>query len=591
MGITVFEIFLKPAHKAGFFITNFWWQIHEQYIQLFSLVVAPVTCGTALLYVLLNPPFVRVFLFKRNEVLIFSHITTEPGKVTSISLARDYIESPLALYSALNKPNSLLLESAEIDSKDNVKSLILADSALRLVCNGNQVEIQALSNNGQQLLTFIAERAENCQVTTNEERVTLEYLPLADDLDEASRLVSDNAFSALRTLINQIENTTNSTYGVFLGGAFAYDMVANFESLPTVAEGENSCPDYVFYLAETLVIIDHQQKTTELIGNVFSGPQVHANCFEVGQELETLNKLCDDLAPFVATEQQIQAHESVDVSDEVFCQQVTKLKQNIIDGDVFQVVPSRTFSLPCSAPLSAYAKLKEQNPSPYMFYMQDENFTLFGASPESALKYDASSNQVEVYPIAGTRARGKYDNGEINPDLDSKIELDLRDDAKERAEHIMLVDLARNDIARIAVAGSRHVTELLKVDRYSQVMHLVSRVVGQLKPQLDALHAYQACMNMGTLVGAPKVRAAELIRQTEQKRRGSYGGAVGYLTGNGSMDTCIVIRSAFVKDHIAYVQAGAGVVFDSVAQAEANETKQKAQAVLRAIKSTYQGAN
>ena len=151
----------------------------------------------------------------------------------------------------------------------------------------------------------------------------------------------------------------------------------------------------------------------------------------------------------------------------------------------------------------------------------------------------------------------------------------------------MLVDLARNDVARISVAGTRFAKELLKVDRYSQVMHLVSRVVGTLKPELDALHAYQACMNMGTLVGAPKVRAAELVRQTEGKRRGSYGGAVGYLTGDGAMDSCIVIRSAFVENNIAYVQAGAGVVFDSDPISEANETRAKAQAVITAIKSTY----
>lgn len=155
----------------------------------------------------------------------------------------------------------------------------------------------------------------------------------------------------------------------------------------------------------------------------------------------------------------------------------------------------------------------------------------------------------------------------------------------------MLVDLARNDVARISIPGTRHVKELLKVDRYSQVMHLVSRVVGQLKPELDALHAYQACMNMGTLVGAPKVKAAQLVREVEQKRRGSYGGAVGYLTGDGTMDSCIVIRSAFVKNNIAYVQAGAGVVHDSEPQLEADETRAKAQAVIKAIISSLEEQN
>lgn len=219
--------------------------------------------------------------------------------------------------------------------------------------------------------------------------------------------------------------------------------------------------------------------------------------------------------------------------------------------------------------------------------MQDADFTLFGASPESALKYATETNQVEIYPIAGTRQRGKNTDGSINLDLDGRIELELRCDMKENAEHMMLVDLARNDVARISEAGTRYVADLLKVDRYSHVMHLVSRVVGQLRSDLDALHAYQACMNMGTLTGAPKIRAMQLIRDVEKRRRGSYGGAVGYITGHGDMDTCIVIRSAYVEDGIASVQAGAGVVYDSVPQAEADETRGKAQAVISAIRKAH----
>jgi anthranilate synthase component 1 len=522
--------------------------------------------------------------------LIFSHITTTPGEVTSIRQRRDYIDSPLSLYAALDKNNSLLLESAEIDSKDNVKSIIVVDAALRIECQGRQVVINALSNNGKQLLAHLASHVENCHKVLNGSTLTLEYTTYEGHQNEYSKLKADNAFSALRTCINKIKRNSDTPFSVFLGGVFAYDMVANFEQLSYVPNGKNTCPDYVFYLAETLVLIDHQEKTTELIGNVFNGPDVHANCFEIGKQLESLNQQCDEAKPYKPSLISGESHVTVDIEDNKFCEQVNKLKNNIIDGDIFQVVPSRTFTLPCEQPLAAYQRLKTQNPSPYMFYMRDQKFTLFGASPESALKYCIKSNQVEVYPIAGTRQRGKFTDGTINPDLDSRIELELRDDKKERAEHLMLVDLARNDVARISVPGTRHAKELLKVDRYSQVMHLVSRVVGQLKPDLDALHAYQACMNMGTLVGAPKVKAAELVRQTEKLRRGSYGGAVGYLTGDGTMDTCIVIRSAFVKNGVAHVQAGAGVVFDSIAQAEANETRAKAQAVINAVQSTYQGA-
>ncbi|BDF94487.1 MULTISPECIES: anthranilate synthase component 1 [Pseudoalteromonas] len=521
--------------------------------------------------------------------MIFSHITTTPGEVTSITEVREYIHSPLALYGLLDKDNSLLLESAEIDSKDSVKSLILVDCALKIICTGKTVTVTAQSNNGLQLLPYLQTKLDNCHTQLDGLTLSIEYQGTDSNIDEASKLIADNAFSALRCCINNISSTTENPFSLFLGGVFAYDMVANFEQLSEVPDGENSCPDYVFYLAETLVVIDHQAKTTELIGNVFNGPDVHANCFEVGKKLERLNALCDEADSFTANQSTGSSEVTVDISDEDYCQQVNTLKKHIVDGDIFQVVPSRTFSLACANPLHAYSQLKKQNPSPYMFYMRDSEFALFGASPESALKFCADSQQVEVYPIAGTRPRGKFANGQINPDLDSRIELELRNDQKERAEHLMLVDLARNDVARISVPGTRHAKELLKVDRYSQVMHLVSRVVGTLKPELDALHAYQACMNMGTLVGAPKVSAAELVRQTEGKRRGSYGGAVGYLTGDGAMDSCIVIRSAFVKNNIAYVQAGAGVVYDSDPQSEANETRAKAQAVITAIQSTYQG--
>ena len=218
-----------------------------------------------------------------------------------------------------------------------------------------------------------------------------------------------------------------------------------------------------------------------------------------------------------------------------------------------------------------------------MFYLRGPGYELFGASPESNLKFDHATRQVELYPIAGTRPRGLNPDETVNHELDTRMELQLRTDAKEVAEHTMLVDLARNDMARVAEPRTRRVRELLQVDRYSRVMHLVSRVTATLAEDLDALDAYRACMNMGTLTGAPKLRATELLRGVEGTRRGSYGGAVGYLHGSGDFDTCIVIRSAFVADGVATVQAGAGVVRDSIPQAEADETLHKAYAVLQAL--------
>ena len=557
-----------------------------------------------------------------------------PGKVETIEQVGHYVDDPLAAFAHLcgNKNNALLLESAEIDSKDDLQSLLMVDAALRMECRDNRVEVKALTGNGASVLPLFVEHApDGLHIKERTDTsITLICDEADGELDEDSRLKAASVMDALRIVINKITPIRQHPHAVFLGGVFAYDMLAGFEKLPNVAEGENDCPDFVFYLAETLITVDHQTRETHLIGSVFSGQDVAQQYFAIAQRLEAIHQQLHDMPAEpvlvgantakiadVESEAQSEAQSgqslvsdsensnetengqslssfdpsvevSVDLSDEQFCNHVLDLKQHILAGDIFQVVPSRTFSLPCPSPLLAYAKLKESNPSPYMFYMQDAAFSIFGASPESALKYERESNQVEIYPIAGTRPRGKRPDGSIDRDLDSRIELNLREDTKEKSEHIMLVDLARNDVAKVSRPGTRYVKDLLKVDRYSHVMHLVSRVVGQLRDDLDPLHAYQACMNMGTLVGAPKVSAATLIREVEKKRRGSYGGAVGYLNGQGDMDTCIVIRSAFVKNGTAYIQAGAGVVYDSVPQAEADETRAKAQAVIGAVKAALQ---
>ncbi len=523
--------------------------------------------------------------------MIFSHITDQQGEVASISMPVPYCADALASFASLSADSTgaVLLESAEIDSKDNLKSLMLIDAALRIECNGMQVTVTALSQNGTTLLPFLAEKlAALATVTKTASSLQLSFSQPDPLLDEVSRLVQPNPFSVLRVIQHQLtsHNTTTTNepdFAIMLAGVIGYDMVANVEQLPEVGNGNNQCPDYLFYLAETLLVLDHQRQQSQLIGNVFCGEHAPATYFVIGKRLEQLSLRLAATPTLTAGKAGDDTRLAVDISDAEFSRQVEALKEHIVSGDVFQVVPSRCFSLPCPNPLAAYAKLKQLNPSPYMFYLKDPAFALFGASPESALKFNASNRQVEIYPIAGTRRRGFKADGSIDRDLDSRIELELRQDDKEKAEHLMLVDLARNDVARISVPGSRYVKELLKVDRYSYVMHLVSRVIGTLKPELDALHAYQACMNMGTLVGAPKVKAAELIRQVERQRRGSYGGAVGYLTGNGDFDSCIVIRSAYVANNTAYIQAGAGVVFDSVAELETEETRNKAQAVISAI--------
>ena len=269
----------------------------------------------------------------------------------------------------------------------------------------------------------------------------------------------------------------------------------------------------------------------------------------------------------------------VDIEDEAFESVVAALKQHILAGDAYQIVASRSFSAACPDPISAFARARSIDPSPYMFFVSMADCSLFGCSPETSVRVsrDGRLPIVEVKPIAGTRPRG------AGSDEDDRMEADLRLDAKEAAEHMMLVDLARNDVARISEPGTRHVAQLMSLEKYARVMHLVSSVKGVLAKDFDALHALQACLNPGTLSGAPKLSATILLRRYERTRRGPYGGTIGWLNGEGTLDSGIVIRSAVVKDGVAHVRAGAGIVHDSQPAAEADETRRKASAILSAI--------
>lgn len=522
--------------------------------------------------------------------------------ITLVKHTTQYHADPTETFVALcaQRSATLLLESADISQKHQLKSLLLIDSAVRIACHDQTVVLTPLTDNGHLLLSrLVVIQSQQNQIHSVQDTqgvLTLTFTRADALLDEDRRLKSATVFDALRQLLASIQTPNDSAgapepFALFVGGLFSYDLVANCEALPPV-ERVNQCPDYVFFVAETLLVVDHQQKTAILQGSLFASatelaaPNQGAQA-EYQRLIKRLLNIQSQLKNLpLKSAPKIQARSEtvqISLSDAEFCATVERLKKEVIAGNIFQIVPSRRFSLPCPDALAAYRQLKKSNPSPYMFFMQDEAFTLFGASPESALKYTQKTRQVELYPIAGTRPRGKFADGSIDLDLDGRLELELRTDKKELAEHIMLVDLARNDLARISDAGTRYVADLLQVDRYSHVMHLVSRVVGRLRGDLDALHAYQACMNMGTLTGAPKIQAMRLIYETEQTKRGSYGGAVGYLTGAGDLDTCIVIRAAYVEDGVASVQAGAGVVLDSIAQSEADETRQKAQAVLSAI--------
>jgi anthranilate synthase component 1 len=262
-----------------------------------------------------------------------------------------------------------------------------------------------------------------------------------------------------------------------------------------------------------------------------------------------------------------------------FCSAIQKCIEYIRAGDIFQVVPSQRFSVQTDVdPLEIYRSLRVVNPSPFMFFLRTKDCTLVGCSPEIMCRVQEGT--VTVRPLAGTRPRGK----DAADDL--RMEQELLADPKERAEHVMLVDLGRNDVGRVARFGSVKLTEVMIVERYSHVMHISSEVQGVLRDELDAFDALRAALPAGTVSGAPKVRAMEIIDELEPTRRGPYGGAVGYIDHRGNIDTCIALRTMVVKDGIVYVQAGCGVVADSIPEKEYQETVNKAQALIRAIEIT-----
>lgn len=511
--------------------------------------------------------------------------------------------------------NTVLLESADIASKQHLTTIAVLAASAQITCTGDTVTLKALdTTDGPQALKAVAQELSSAITHQSDTELVLHLPSVAEDsAEEHARLRERSTMEPLRILTDQV---VAHPHLPLVAGAVAFDYLGTYESLPSVADGANTCPDYLFFNARIILVVDHPSGSCQLVGASLDAAQLSAQMDALEAAInelpapaeQTPSAPAEQAAPAQQTTQAASAQQAATpeaqatpataapaqaaedtitayptMSDADFCELVAKMQQHIAIGDAYQVVPSRGFVIDCPQPLQTYRYLHDADPSPYMFYIATDDFELFGASPESSLLHSAKTGQVAIRPIAGTRPRGFAPDGSIDHELDIRLELELRSDAKEVAEHVMLVDLARNDVARISAPGTRKVTQLLRVDRYSRVMHLVSEVTGQLANDLHPLDAFRASMTMGTLTGAPKLRAAELIRQYEGTRRGSYGGAVGYLRGDGELDTCIVIRSAFARGGKAIVQAGAGVVSDSVPQREADETAHKASNVLRAI--------
>lgn len=487
--------------------------------------------------------------------------------------------------------HTALLETAEPGTQKSKRSISMVSAAAIIEGLDGSVTIKCLNDNGK---SFIAELAKSDaalagfsqQVSKEAITYTLEKTHGGSELNENQRLTQPTITDVLTLITEQIkcEQKVDNVSSCLIG-AMSFDLVDQYESLPVL---NKTTPDFRFYLADQLVIQEDDSQSAKIIVKGFGGNA--ANTVRLGVAIESIeSKLASSskTPSLTATSSNsvlsplYNSDFMLDVSDEQFADNVNKVKQHIIEGDAFQVVLSRTFSTECDDAFKAYQVLRKSNPGPYMYYINFSDSQLFGSSPESALKV-FDTNKVTLYPIAGTRKRAITASGAINFELDAKTEFELISDEKEGAEHMMLVDLARNDLAKVVKAGSRQVTQLKRIVKYSNVMHMVSEVIGELRDDINPMHAYRACANMGTLTGAPKIKAVEIIRQLEQKPRGYYGGAVSIYNANQEFDSAIIIRSAEVADGVAKVSAGAGIVYDSVPELEANETFHKAKAVLNA---------
>ncbi len=364
-----------------------------------------------------------------------------------------------------------------------------------------------------------------------------------------------------------------------LFGYLGYDMVRQVETLPEIKKDNLGLHDSIFLRPTLIVIFDNVEDTLTIVTPVWNKDGLNARA-AYNQALERLNDIVADLNRGLP--QQGGALDLADLPDpqsnmtrDYFGEMVAKAKDYILAGDIFQVVLSQRFSLPFKLPpFALYRSLRRLNPSPFLFFLDLGGFTIIGSSPEILVRL--RDEKVTIRPIAGTRPRGK------TPEEDKANAASLLSDEKELAEHLMLLDLGRNDVGRVASIGSVKVTEKFVIENYSHVMHIVSNVEGRIDPKYDAMDALMAGFPAGTVSGAPKVRAMEIIEELEPERRGVYGGAVGYFAADGSMDTCIALRTTVIKDGVMYVQAGAGIVHDSVPESEFQECHHKARALIRA---------
>lgn len=410
------------------------------------------------------------------------------------------------------------------------------------------------------------------------------------DLNGKATYLEGNPLDTLRSMLSNYRSPNLHDLPRFTGGAvgfFGYDLIQYYEEIPEHRVNDLDMDDLQFMFCDKIIAFDHVKQSIKVIANL----HVPSNATEA-QITKAYHKICTDIQETiqrinrpVAVESMSNRYISEDVelgafksniSKSQFMANVEQAKEYIRAGDIFQVVLSQRFEMETKAsPLQVYRVLRTMNPSPYMYYLKMGEEVIVGTSPELLVRVEG--DQVQTRPIAGTRPRGS------TAEEDQALEQELLADEKERAEHLMLVDLGRNDLSRVSEPGSVQCDSFMEVERYSHVMHIVSNLSGKLRKDKDFYDAFISCLPAGTVSGSPKIRAMEIIAELENEARGAYAGAIGYLGFSGNLDSCITIRTIIFKNGRAYVQAGAGIVSDSIPEKEYEETINKAKALLKAI--------
>ncbi len=472
------------------------------------------------------------------------------------------LETPVSamLKLADGRPNSFLFESVEGGAVRGRYSMIGLKPDLIWRCRGDRAEV-------------------NRRALTGEENG---FEPHGEGaLDSLRAVIAESRIDAIPP------NLPPMAAGLF--GYMGYDMVRLMERLPDENPDTLGVPDGMFIRPTVIAIFDTIEDTVTVVTPVWPDPEVGVRA-AYDRACERLNEVVLDFGRSLPHRREPLAdvaelpRPTSNTTRAEYHAMVEKAKEYIRAGDVFQVVPSQRFAVPFRLPpFALYRALRRLNPSPFLFHLDFGGFAITGSSPELLVRL--RDGQVTIRPIAGTRRRG------ATPEEDKALAEDLLSDPKERAEHLMLLDLARNDVGRVARIGTVRVTEKFEVELYSHVMHIVSNVTGEIDPDYDAMDALIAGFPAGTVSGAPKVRAMEIIDELEKARRGVYAGCIGYFAANGSMDNCIALRTAVVKDGVMYVQAGGGVVADSDPEAEYQETVNKARALIRAAEEAVRFAS